>query len=115
EGPTPAHEDVIPHAGVHGHDAEDPADPNSVAFGFDVTESLKGRATGHVTVVTHADASACGVAFKPGTKYLVFARQGAHGLHTDTCMGTIGASEGMEQALPDVRKLAAFLRGQETR
>jgi hypothetical protein len=81
-----------------------------VAVDLDATETLKGTASGHVRIETPAEAAACGYAFHPGDRVLVFAKRTPRGLITDLCLGTTPAA-GAEAELSRVRAEAAFLRG----
>lgn len=76
-------------------------------FQIEVSETLKGVATGQVDVDTPGSEAACGFSFEVGKTYVVFARRGAHGLHTDLCSGTV-TGEGMAPTLEQARELSAF-------
>jgi hypothetical protein len=76
-------------------------------FTLEVTETLKGGASGRVDVDTPGDEAACGYPFEVGQTYVVFAHHGQHGLHTDLCSGTV-TGEGLNPTLEAVRELSAY-------
>jgi hypothetical protein len=76
-------------------------------FLIEVDETLKGNARGQIDVDTPGDEAACGYLFEVGKTYVVFAHRGAHGLHTDCCMGTV-TGEGLNPTLEEARKLSEY-------
>jgi hypothetical protein len=75
-----------------------PADRSSPGAGrlryrFRVEESLKGAASGTVVVTTAASPAACGVTFRTGERYLVFARERDGLLETGLCDFDVAGAE----------------------
>lgn len=85
------------------------ANPGKRHFQVEVSETLKGGVSGQVEIDTPGDEAACGYPFEVGQTYVIFAHHGTHGLHTDTCMGTV-TGEGLSPTLEEVRRLSAFAK-----
>lgn len=112
-GPVPSPDpEATPAAGWssgHSTGAGGGTSVGKVSFTLEVSETLKGTASGSLEIDTPADPALCGYPFQAGETYLVLAHHGTHGIHTDLCMGTT-TGESLPPALAELRKLADFER-----
>ena len=81
--------------------------PSMVRVGFEVERSWKLVNTTEIPVITDYSASRecagmCGVSFRQGDSYMVYARMTGRGLYTNICAGTVDLADAGEQ-LSDVK------------
>jgi hypothetical protein len=76
-----------------------------VAYQLDVIETLKGAATGRVTLITGADSASCGTAFRMGARYLVFAHRQAGALRSGLCDFNVEGEHDIGAAADEVRRM----------